>query len=332
MNITKTFKIAGTGKYVPSEVQKSEVMERTLGLQPGWSLRFSGVKERRHSTGESNADMAVFAINQALDNAGMGIDDIDLLISSSVTHDYILPFQAALILRIISGSKEINIPAMDVNTSCQSFVSALDVGINLLNGVKYKRIAIVSSEISSIGLNPANAEVYTLFGDGAAAAIIEWDSNYDGGLIKSMMRTYPEGYFYSMIRGGGNAYFPKNHPYDPAIYSFNMEGKKLLKLAKRRIPEFFDEFFSDLDVSIEDIDLIIPHQASKVGMALFQNIYPGTAGHVYSNLEKHGNCIAASIPMCLHETIDEGILNRGNYCLLAGTAAGFAIGGLLFKY
>lgn len=332
MNITRKFRITGTGKYLPPQVLKAEDLEKRLKLPSGWSEKFSGVREKHHAVDESNAEMAASAINMALDRANLKFSEIDMLISCSATFDYILPFQAALILRTLNGKVEHNIPAMDINSSCLSFISAMDVATSLLDGKRLKRIAIVSSEVSSVGANIDNKETYTLFGDGAAAAIIEWSPDYDGGMEKYMMKTYPEGFFYSIIKGGGNAVYPRNNPYDPWLYSFNMEGKKLLRLAKIKIPLFFEEFYAGTGERMDAADVIIPHQASKMGMALFQGLFPDVKDKIYSNLDTHGNCIAASVPMGLHDTIEKGLLKRGDSCLLAGTAAGFAIGAFLFKY
>ena len=124
----------------------------------------------------------------------------------------------------------------------------------------------------------------------------------------------------------------KNHTYKAELHSFTMEGKNLLKLAKKTIPGFFDEFFEDLDTEIDEVDVIVSHQASKAGLSIFTSFYPNMKGLVYSNLETHGNCISASIPMCLHDVVEEGYLKRGQSCLLAGTAAGFAIGSILINY
>lgn len=332
MNILKGCRITGTGKYLPSQVITSGEMEKRLKLPAGWIERFSGVKERRFVNGETNADMAVYALNQALASAGIDMKDIDLLISSSVTFDYILPFQAALILKELSNSRNLNIPSMDVNSSCLSFLTAFDVAANLLDGKKFTHIAIVSSELTSKGLNPGNKEVFTLFGDGAAAVVLSWDETQQSGVVKSMMKTYPEGFYYSIIKGGGNKYHNKDYPYDPWLHSFNMEGKKLLRLAIATLPQYFDEFLGDMDIYMEDIDVIITHQTSKAGLCAFKKLFPRLNGIVYRNLETHGNCVAASIPMCLHDTIEKGILKRGNSCLMAGTAAGFAIGSVLMKY
>jgi 3-oxoacyl-[acyl-carrier-protein] synthase III len=332
MNITKRCRITGTGKYLPSHIVTSVELEKELDLPAGWIERFSGVKERRYAAGETNADMAVYALKQALENAEINMENVDLLISSSVTFDYILPYQAALILKGLGNGRKLNTPALDINSSCLSFVTAFDVAAGLLDGKKFTNIAIVSSEIASIGSDPADKESYTLFGDGAAAAILTWDNRQESGVVKSMMKTYPEGYYYSIIRGGGNVYHIKYNPYNPALHSFKMDGKKLLRLAIATIPAYFNEFLNGTDLSIEDIDVIITHQASKAGLSLFKNLYPGLRGTLYSNLDTHGNCIAASIPMCLHDTIEKGILKRGDSCLLTGTAAGFAIGSVLIKY
>jgi 3-oxoacyl-[acyl-carrier-protein] synthase III len=334
MHIIKSCRIAGTGKYLPSRVISSSDMEVSLGLPAGWIQRFSGVRERHFADGETNADMAVYALREAIKHAGMGITDLDMIISASVTFDYILPYQAALVLKGLSEDDDLNmnIPTLDVHSSCLSFLTALDLAATLLDGKKYRNIAIVSSEVASKGLNPGDREVYTLFGDGAAAVILSDDSDAQQGIVKSHMSTYPEGYYYSIIKGGGNVYHTKYYVYDPKIFSFTMEGIKLLKLAKRKLPPYFDIFFSDIGISMEDVDVIITHQASKVGLELFRSLYPRLKGILFSNLETHGNCISASIPMCLHDAIEQGILSKGQSCLLAGTAAGFAIGSILIKY
>ena len=330
MNITKNIKITGTGKYLPENVISSDWLEEKLGLPKGWSYKYSGVKERCHVTTETNAELAVEALKQALANAEIQMEDVDLLISSAASFDYILPYQAAFVLKTFD--RKLEVPCMNVNSSCLSFISAMEVAASLLDGNKYKRIAIVSSEVSSKGLNPDEKEISTLFGDGAAAVIVEYDDEKQSGVFKSSFSTHPVGFDYSIIKGGGNKFFFKDNPYDPNLHSFSMQGRKLLRLAKKKIPEFFDEFFNDLDIQMDEVDIILTHQASKAGILLFRHIYPTLNGSVYSNLENHGNCISASIPMCLHDVIEKGLLTRGQSCLLTGTAAGFAIGGILIKY
>ena len=111
-----------------------------------------------------------------------------------------------------------------------------------------------------------------------------------------------------------------------------MNGKQLLKLAKNNIRDFLDEFFDDLSQSIDDIDIIVPHQASKIGLMLFKQMYPQKSHLVMENLSEYGNCIAASIPLLLHQCIENRKIERGELCLTLGTSAGFSIGASLFKY
>ena len=111
-----------------------------------------------------------------------------------------------------------------------------------------------------------------------------------------------------------------------------MNGKQLLKLARNNMKEFLDVFFDDISFSIDDIDVIIPHQASKIGLMLFKQMYPQKSDVVMENLSEYGNCIAASIPLLLHQCIETKKIERGNICLALGTSAGFSIGASLFKY
>jgi len=218
-----------------------------------------------------------------------------------------------------------------MDATCLSFVAAIDYASRMLDGKTYKNIAIVSSEIASKGLNPDNWETLTLFGDGAAAMIIQYDDNSESGIVHYNMKTYIEGTFHTIIKGGGNAYFFKDNPYDSELHSFQMQGKNLLRLAKEKIPHFMNDFFKDLDINIEAIDYIIPHQASKLGVYLFEKLYDFSEGQVLKNLSEKGNCIAASIPSVFIEQYQKGIIKSGDSVLLCGTAAGFSIGAALVK-
>ena len=202
----------------------------------------------------------------------------------------------------------------------------------MLDGKTYKRILIVSSEIASKGLDPSNWETLTLFGDGAAAVVIAHDLSGNSAVIKGQHKTYSEGAFYSIIEGGGSVNYHEDKPFDKALYSFKMDGKKLLRLAKYKISPFIDSFFSDIDYSMEDINLIVPHQASRIGLEMFKRMHPLGETQVIDTLENNGNCIAASIPITLHYAIQQKKLIRGQTCLLIGTAAGFSLGALLLKY
>ena len=327
----KPIKIVGLGKYLPQEVSSTD-LEQKYGLPQGWSEKYSGVKSRHHITFETNGYMGAKAIEQALEKCQMELKDIDMLISASASFDYPLPSQSSIIKSELKDGMIVNIPALDVDSSCLSFVSAFEIASSLLDGKKYKNIIIVSSEIASTGINHSNWETLTLFGDGAVAAILQFDPNSDSAYIKSTMQTYSEGVYDSTFKGGGMKLFFKYNPYDPEIHSFAMNGRKLLRLAKTHLPDFIDAFFEDLPIGMEETDVIIPHQASKLGVSILSNLYKVKEDQVLGNLATCGNCIAASIPLVLFDAVESGTIKRGDICFIIGTAAGFSIGGLLLKF
>lgn len=331
MRIEKPVRIVSTGKYLPEAIPSS-IIEKKFGIPEGWSEKNSGVKSRHHVTFETGGYMGARAIEKALEKASMVLSDIDLIIAASATFDYPLPSKASVIKSELKNALNINTAILDVDTTCLSFVNAFEVASKFLDGKNYRNIIIVSSEISSKGLNPDNWETLTLFGDGAAAVILSYDEKAESGFIKGGQRTYSEGVEYTMIQGGGNKYFIKDFPYDAKLHSFKMEGIKLLRLAKAKIPDFMKWFFSELSISITDIDMIIPHQASRTGLQIFRNLFDFKENQLSGNLISHGNCIAASIPMVLHDEIESGSLKRGDLCFMTGTSAGFSIGGVLIRY
>lgn len=331
MRAGKPIKIIGSGIYLPQKIS-SEHLEKQFNLKSNFAEKHSGVKSRHQASFETNSYMGARAIENALANANLKLENIDLIIAAGATFDYPLPNKASVILSELENGNTHHIATYDIDTTCLSFVTAFEIGSKLLDGDQYKTIIIVSSEIASKGLNPAKPESLTLFGDGAAAFIFTYDEQSSARFYKSTFKTFAEGVEHTIIRGGGNKYHFKDHPYHPELHSFEMNGLKLLKLAKYKLSPFLNAFLSDLEIEMAGIDVIIPHQASKAGLTILKNLYTFRENQVLENIETHGNCIAASIPILMHESISNGKLKRDDTCLLLGTSAGFSIGALLFKY
>lgn len=331
MIIERPFSIRGVGKYLPKTIVSSETIEQNLGLPNNWIRKFIGVESRYIAQKESNTEMGANALKEALISANMGIADIDCLIAAAATFDYVIPNRSSLIKNEFEEAANLNFPTLDINTVCTSFITAIDYAAHLLASDKYENIAIVSSEISSKGLNPSNAESFSLFGDVAAAVILS-KTTENAGLIKYDIKTYSEGVKNTIIEGGGNRKHPKNYPYDPELYSFKMEGRKLLKIAKKQLPLFLNAFFDGTPTTLAAVNWIIPHQASKMGFKILANLNGCKAKNVINQLAKYGNCIAASIPLALVTSIEEGKIKDKDSCMLIGTAAGMSISGLLLQY
>jgi len=331
MSVTKNIKIISMGVYLPKKISSNQ-LESQYHLEKGWSERYSGVRYRHHVTSETNAYMGAQAIECALEKSPLTLSDIDLIISASATYDHPLPNQSSLIKSELKDGLHYNIPTIDIDTTCLSFITSFEIASKMIDNSQYKNIIIVSSEVASKGLNSNNPETLTLFGDAAVAAIFSYDDKQSSNFIKGAMNTYSEGVFHTMIKGGGNKYFFKDYPYDEELYSFQMDGKKLLKLAKKELNLFVNNFFDNIEYNIEDVDVIIPHQTSKMGHLLFRNSFNLDESKIMNNLLMQGNCIAASVPLTLYQSIVDNKIKRGDLCLLIGTSAGFSIGALLFKY
>lgn len=330
MQVHRPFDIIGIGKYLPNTVVSSKEIETDLGLPSGWIEKYIGVEQRHIARTESNSEMGARALEAALDTANLSVGKLDCLIGASATFDHVIPNRSSLIKAQFTEALKYDFPCIDINTVCTSFITALEYAALLIESGAYCTIGIVTSEISSKGLDPTNTETYCLFGDGAAAMIISKSAG-GGGLIKHITKTYSEGALNTIIEAGGNKHHPRDTPYSPAAYGFKMDGRKLLKLANKHLEEFIAEFLSN-DITPKELGWIVPHQASKLGLRMLKSLPMIDSLKVIDKLASHGNLIAASVPLTLISAIEDGQVRQGDNCFLIGTAAGMSISGLLFKY
>ena len=277
---------------------------------------------------ETQLDLAEAAIQAALENANLSMKDIDCLVSASAVGVQPIPCTAALIHERVA--KGLSIPAMDINTTCTSFISALSTMSYLIEAGEYHRVLIVSSEVGSLGLNPKQKESYELFGDGAAAFIFQ-ASNKDKGVIASLQRTWSEGAHDTEIRGGLTSYQPKEYSEETKTnFMFDMKGKKILLLSARVIPEMFQEFQEKSGISKDAVDYIIPHQASRALPLVMDKL--GVSKDKYLNIvSEYGNMVSVAVPFGLAYALDHGYVKEGDTIFLMGTAAGMTVNMLSLK-
>ena len=277
---------------------------------------------------ETQLDLAEAAIQAALENANLSMKDIDCLVSASAVGVQPIPCTAALIHERVA--KGLSIPAMDINTTCTSFISALSTMSYLIEAGEYHRVLIVSSEVGSLGLNPKQKESYELFGDGAAAFIFQ-ASDKDKGVIASLQRTWSEGAHDTEIRGGLTSYQPKEYSEETKTnFMFDMKGKKILLLSARVIPEMFQEFQEKSGISKDAVDYIIPHQASRALPLVMDKL--GVSKDKYLNIvSEYGNMVSVAVPFGLAYALEHGHVKEGDTIFLMGTAAGMTVNMLALK-
>lgn len=277
---------------------------------------------------QTQLDLAEVAIRNALAKANLTINDIDCLVSASAVGVQPIPCTAALIHERVA--KGLSIPAMDINTTCTSFISALSTMSYLIEDGEYGRVLIVSSEVGSLGLNPKQRESFELFSDGAAAFIFQ-KTAADKGVIAGLQRTWSEGAHDTEIRGGLTSYQPKEYSDSTKEnYLFDMKGRKILLLSARKIPAMFEEFNSKTDMALQDIDFIIPHQASRALPVVMEKL--GIPTDKYLDIvSDYGNMVSVSVPFSLVYSLDSGLVKEGDTIYLLGTAAGMTVNMLALK-
>ena len=325
----RRIKILSAGKYMPGKAISSDELEANFNIEKGWCEKYSGVKFRYFANGETGAQMGAKALQNALNNANINYDDLDLIIFAAASYDYPVPHTCCIMQSYFTESKK-DVPGFDIDATCLSFVMALETCSYLLLGDQYNRIAIVTAEIASNSLDKNDNETFTLLGDGATAVIVESPKeNEDSRMLFSNILTKPSGARNTIIHKGGNAN-PGIHRKEGDVgeFAFKMDGKKLLRLAHDSLKPFCNELMKKSNLQAHDFDWIIPHQASKTGLELFRKIYDFDIQKFIINIDVYGNTLAASIPITLSDLMADNKIKRGDKILIIGSGAGFSLGGM----
>lgn len=320
--------ILSTGKALPRRKVSSAELDVVLSMTAGSVRKRSGIEHRYHAThDESQSGLAARALHDALARAGIDAASIDLVLSASGVQEQALPSTACRILD--EARLRIGTPGFDINASCFSFPVALHVAAGLLNAAAYRRIAIVASDLASRGVDWSCAEASLIFGDGAAAAIVE---RGDGtvGIEGYQLRTYPEGKAFCEIRAGGTRRNPRVGM-DPSDFLFHMDGRRVFKLTANVIDALLDTLLDEARITLDQIDTVVPHQASHLGMRHIASRLRVGAPKIVDIYATHGNQVAASIPTALHEAFTTGRARAGQHLMMIGTAAGLTVGGMILK-
>ena len=295
---------------------------------PKNTVELKGQVRYRISEGESQISLAVSACEKALKNANITINDIDCIVSASAVGIQPIPCTAALIHEKIA--KGTSIPALDINTTCTSFITALDTMSYLVEAGRYERVLIVSCDVASKALNPKQKESFQLFSDGAAAFVIE-KTEKQIGVIDAIQKTWSEGAHSTEIRGGLSNFHPKNYSeMTKEEYMFDMNGKTVLSLSISKIPELMKNFLKNNGMKVSDIDMTVPHQAS-VAMPLVMQKLGIEKDKFLDEVKEFGNMVSASVPITLVHGLENGRIKSGNTILLIGTAAGLTTNMMLIK-
>lgn len=326
------FKISGWGNYLPRLSVTSAQLDTKHGHPEGWTRRNFGI-ECRHVAGpdETSSMMGTAACQQALARAGWEPASLNVIIGGCGVMEQPIPSTAVLVQEKL-GLGRSGIPAFDVNQTCLSFMTALDVASMGMATGRWTRAMLFSSDIASAGLDPQNPKTRSIFGDGAAAIAIEAAPDYEGGLLSAVFRTYGYGHSLAQLRSGGTK-LRIEEGYDALTSGsyFEMDAFGIFKAAARSLPDVINEALTKAKCTKEDLDLIICHQASAPGVEHVRRLFAPASDRVVNIFSDHGNQIAASIPTVLAYALTKGLAKKGQKVLLLGTAAGISAGAMVLK-
>lgn len=325
-------RLLGSGSFLPERCVTNAELERELHLDAGWIERATGIRERRRGTDDSTISMAFAASTRALEAACTRADELDLIVGAASAPHQAVPCTAALLQRALEAPNGKS-ACFDVNSTCLSFLNALQVASHLVASGAHRRALVFASEVTRHSIDPSEPESAVLLGDGAAAVVIERspaDSN--ACLIAAHFETHSSGSELTVCRGGGTSQHPNDPSTTHAMNLFHMNGPGIYRMASRLLDPFLDEILSRAGWTRGDVDHVVPHQASGPGIDLLTRLCGLRAEQVVRNVETRGNCAAASLPIALSEAIVEGRLRRGERVLLIGTGAGLTLGAIALRY
>jgi 3-oxoacyl-[acyl-carrier-protein] synthase-3 len=319
-------------KYLPKNRITSEELDKVVNGKVGRIEKNSGVKFRHHvSENETVAQMGANALTKALNKANLKPKDLDLLIFSGASFDYPVPHNSAIIKSKIT-TDEVNFHCFDIDSTCLSFMNALDLAQLYLEAGRYKRIAIVSSEIASKALSPHDEKVFGLFGDAAVGIILESSSTTGYKQTFANFKNFPSGALQACVPLGGAVNRGIDAPANDKGYYFKMDGSGMIRLLKKYFDGFIKEMKEKTNYDIKDFDAIITHQASRFGNEFFLNNYNPRADQMVDTLSINGNCISASIPLGLELLINNNPDTKNKKILILGAGAGLSLGALILEF
>lgn len=317
-------KIAGIGYYVPERIVTNKDLEKYMDTSDEWIVTRTGIHERRWvDSGVGTSDLSVKAAEKALEMAKVSAKDIDLVIMATLTSDYNFPGCAVQIQDKMGMD---TIGAFDIKAACSAFVYGLSIGDQYIKTGQADNVLVVGAEIQSTGLDLSTEgrDMAVLFGDGAGAAVLQ-PSNDNSEILSTHIHSQGKYLKDLWIEAPTSIESPSltKEMIDEGRHFPQMNGREVFRNAVKRFPEVIKEALNKNNLTIDDVNMFIPHQANlRITQSVAKRLGVGM-DRMYSNIERYGNTTGASIPIALAEAQQEGKIKKDDIIILAAFGSGF---------
>jgi len=317
--------ITGWGKCMPPNVLSNHDLEKLVDTSDEWITTRTGIKERRISHVEAS-ELAAVAGFRALAAAGKTVNDVDLILVATCTGDSIIPSTASVVQKHLEAW---NSAAMDLNAACSGFVYGLVVGTNMIRGGTNNTVLLIGAEKLHYVTDFTDRKTCVLFGDGAGAVVLEPTEEPIGLLSSEIGMDGSAGHVLATPRDGTEG---DRAPLDPRESAIGMEGPEVFRRAVTTMADSAARAIKDAGLSLDDIDILIPHQANIRIIDATARRLGVDESKVYVNIESYGNTSAATIPVALTEALEEGRIKPGDNVAFTAFGGGLSWGSAVYRW
>ncbi len=321
----KNAEITGWGKCMPPNVLSNHDLEQLVDTSDEWITTRTGIKERRISHVEASELGAVAGL-RAVAAAGKTVEDVDLILVATCTGDSIIPSTASVVQKHMEAW---NAAALDINAACSGFVYGLVVGTNMIRGGTHKNVLLIGTEKLHYVMDFTDRTTCVLFGDGAGAVLLEPTDEDIGLLASELGMDGSVGHILQTPRDGTQG--DRQHS-DPAMCAITMEGQEVFRRAVTTMGDSAARAIEQAGLELDDIDLLIPHQANVRIIDATARRLGVDEGKVYVNIHSYGNTSAATIPVALTEALEEGRIAPGSTIAFTAFGGGLTWGSAIYRW
>ena len=320
--------IAGTGKFVPTKVLNNQDLEKMVDTSDEWIITRTGIKERRIAgEGVAASFMGSEAAKEALENAKMDANEVDLIITATITPDMQFPSTACLIQSRLGANRA---AAFDIGAACSGYIYGIAIAEQFIKTGSYKNALVVGTEKMSSVTDWKDRNTCVLFGDGAGACVVR--KVEEGGILSVYLGSDGRNAPLLEVPAGGSLRPATHDTIDERLHYCKMSGSELFKEAVKLMAQAGNKALAMSGLKCGDIDLVIPHQANiRILWAVAKKMNLPKE-KVYLNIERYGNMSAASTAVALAEAVAEGRIKKGNKIVLDAFGAGLTWGAIIIEW